>query len=326
MRLGILFFCVSLACTAFAQVPDVKDQGYTLALPTRPGRLHLDAPSFAIVEASAKPSGTEFGLRGQDRSDSVDLLVFLFRYPEEAPLTNEKCRDSIIRHLKESSPRLNLLSESILSSEHGSLALAQYSTTSSNGQWLMVRAFAASSDLCADIEFSTKHAISVETPVIKEALNSISFNPDANPNFQEVYLYATTLYEHKMMKAAAPIYEKSLTLLPANDPTGKWRRVATDQAVMAYGISGDIAKARSLLDHAIKTDPGYPLNYYNLACADAEEGDARAARIHLQQAFDKRGQTIPGESLPDPTQDDSLLKLKKDQAFWTFVEHLQKNR
>lgn len=35
---------------------------------------------------------------------------------------------------------------------------------------------------------------------------------------------------------------------------------------------------------------------------------------------------IRSENLPDPTKDDSLLKLKDDKAFWSFVEDLKKSR
>ena len=102
------------------------------------------------------------------------------------------------------------------------------------------------------------------------------------------------------MKAAAPIYEEALRLLPANEPGNKWRRVTIDQAAMASGISGDIQKARMLLNAAVQADPAYPLNYYNLACADADEGNAADAKLHLQQAFDWKANVIPGENLPDP--------------------------
>ena len=95
---------------------------------------------------------------------------------------------------------------------------------------------------------------------------------------------------------------------------------------MAYGMSGDIEKARALLNAAVQSDPSYPLNYYNLACADAEQGNAADARRNLQLAFDREANVIPGETLPDPTKDDSLLKLKNDEAFWSFVENLQQHR
>jgi tetratricopeptide (TPR) repeat protein len=91
-------------------------------------------------------------------------------------------------------------------------------------------------------------------------------------------------------------------------------------------MPGDLARSRALANRAIQADPDYPLNYYNLACADAEEGNAAQARIHLQEAFDRRKNTLPGESMPDPTQDDSIMKLKPDRAFWSFVENSRKNR
>jgi tetratricopeptide (TPR) repeat protein len=94
---------------------------------------------------------------------------------------------------------------------------------------------------------------------------------------------------------------------------------------MSLGISGDLKASRALAEQAITTDPDHPLNYYNLACADAEQGNATAAKSHLQQAFDHRANVLKGEHLPDPTKDDSIQKLKKDRPFWTFVESLPKD-
>jgi hypothetical protein len=326
MRAWTLLSFGLLTGIAAAQSPDMSPPGYTLALPTGLGRLHLEAPTFNIVEASAKPSGSEFGLRGQDKSASIGLLVFLFRYPEEAPLTSEKCRDSIMRHAQQDESPIKIESQTVLPGKNPPIALVQYSQTSSSGQWYRVRAFVATTDLCSDIDFSSQHSLTPDQPSIQQALASIVFDPDAKPSFRDVFSYATVLFDHTMMKAAAPVYEQSLGLLPPNDPNSKWRRVATDQAVMAYGMAGDLEKSRALAEHAIQIDPDYPLNYYNLACADAEAGNAKQAKIHLQQAFDRKAHAIPGESLPDPTQDDSIQKLRQDKPFWNFVETLQKSR
>jgi hypothetical protein len=73
---------------------------------------------------------------------------------------------------------------------------------------------------------------------------------------------------------------------------------------------------------AIKKDPEYPLYYYNLACADAEASDAKAAHTHLQQAFDRRTHALEGEPFPDPMEDDSLQKLRKDDAFWSLAQQV----
>ena len=93
---------------------------------------------------------------------------------------------------------------------------------------------------------------------------------------------------------------------------------------MSLRMSGDLKNSSAVAEKAIVADPDYPINYYNLACADAERGDTSNARAHLQQAFDHRANLLKGESMPDPTKDDSILKLKKDKAFWAFVLTLPK--
>ena len=99
-----------------------------------------------------------------------------------------------------------------------------------------------------------------------------------------------------------------------------WRRVVVDQLAMSYGMAGDLKRSRAINETAIAKDPDYPLYYYNLACADAEEGNATSAREHLKEAFDRRANTLPNE--PDPATDDSFLKLKGDKQFWSFVQDI----
>lgn len=101
------------------------------------------------------------------------------------------------------------------------------------------------------------------------------------------------------------------------------RRVATDEVVIALGMSGKVQQARQYAERAIAVDPDYPINYYNLACADAEDGNAVAAKAHLQQAFERKANVIPGEKMPNPATDDSLLKLRKNKEFWAFVQTLK---
>ena len=92
---------------------------------------------------------------------------------------------------------------------------------------------------------------------------------------------------------------------------------------MAYGMSGDLQKARSIFEKAIAEDPEYPLYCYNLACADAEEKDLAGAQKHLREAFDRKANIIAGEEMPDPTTDDSFLPYRDNRAFWSFLAGLQ---
>ena len=101
------------------------------------------------------------------------------------------------------------------------------------------------------------------------------------------------------------------------------RRITTDQAGMSYGMSGQAKRARALFEKASSEDPAYPLYYYNLACADAEEKNLAAAQAHLEQAFARKGNMMPGEPMPVPTKDESFLPFKNNQEFWKFLERLE---
>jgi predicted Zn-dependent protease len=99
-------------------------------------------------------------------------------------------------------------------------------------------------------------------------------------------------------------------------------RILTDQLVMSYGITGELKKARALLNEAIGKDPDYPLNYYNLACAYAEEGDKAKALTNLQLAFDRRANILKGEQMPDPRADSSFQKYVRDAEFVGLMKKL----
>jgi predicted Zn-dependent protease len=81
----------------------------------------------------------------------------------------------------------------------------------------------------------------------------------------QMYLGQTLFKEEKFAEAIVP-YEKvraleksgaKLTLTP--------HRILGDQLAMAYGISGRTSDSKALVQESIRTDPSYPLNYYNLA-------------------------------------------------------------
>jgi tetratricopeptide (TPR) repeat protein len=134
-----------------------------------------------------------------------------------------------------------------------------------------------------------------------------------------------------MYKAAAPMFESALVKMAESAGTGTTvakdakttKRIVTDQAGMAYGMSGDNEKARSLFEKAIAEDPEYPMYYYNLACADAGDKNLEGARKHLRQAFARKANVISGESMPDPTKDDSFTPYHDNKEFWAFLQSLQ---
>jgi len=184
--------------------------------------------------------------------------------------------------------------------------------------------FAGDAKTCAEIHISSV----AETPAEEERMRAVltDFHPDVayQPTALDYFRMASILFKNSP-GLAAPYYKSSLDAMPGGASSLTMRRVATDQLVMSLGMSGDLKNSRAVAENAIAADPDYPLNYYNLACVDAEQGNRADAKLHLQQAFDRRANVLKGESMPDPTQDDSILKLKNDKAFWAFVLSLPKN-
>jgi tetratricopeptide (TPR) repeat protein len=165
-----------------------------------------------------------------------------------------------------------------------------------------VRGFVASADLCGDLEVYSETPINADDKDLKALFGSYQLDAHYAPRFENAFLYAQLLHKRQNYKAAAPLFETALAKLGGNTADVRtMRRVTTDQAGMAYGMSANIAKARSIFQQAIKQGPDYPLYYYNLACADAEEKNLAGARVHLQQAFARKANVLFGEKMPDPT-------------------------
>ena len=100
-------------------------------------------------------------------------------------------------------------------------------------------------------------------------------------------------------------------------------RVLVDNLGMAYGITGDLEHSEATLNYGVRQDPSYPMFYYNLGCVAAERGDMNKAMDFLGKAFARKANSIPGEGLPDPRQDDSFRRFMSDDRFRKFADSLE---
>jgi hypothetical protein len=306
---------LSFALSSSAQITTGK---LSFALPEHPGILSLDQGSFQVKELSAKANEREWGIRAED--GALHLLAFLFVVPEQPHMTAESCRGAVMK--SDGITSTDLIS---FKSKTG-VDIAAVLIIPADGKSSSIRSFVASADLCGDLLVSYDRPITDEMmPMqkVKTFLETLQFDPHAKPTFRDAFAYATVEWDKHQIKGSVTAYRAALALADTSDDPLKWRRVTTDQLSMAYGMSGDLKQSRAVNEAAIKRDSTYPLYYYNLACVDAEEGNATSAHIHLQQAFERKANTLRGETLPDPATDDSILKLKNDSTFWAFVQTLK---
>jgi tetratricopeptide (TPR) repeat protein len=329
MNMKRIAICVLLlfarAMNGRAQTP-VKDGNFTLALPAHQGQLKWNAEGFKVVQSSAKPNGAEVGIRANDGSSQFTLLGFLFLFPEQAPMTSAKCRDGVLEPARRSNPTIKIAASTQMARSDGPpVELVSYVGQGKDGKLVYsIRGFLAIGDICGDLEIDGNDVNVISDSNLKKIWESYRFDPNYSPQFGDVSQYAEILYQNHMYQAAAPVFEQALTKLKddKNKDQLMWQRVTTDQAGLAYGLAGNIPKARAIFEAGVAKDPDYPMYYYNLACADAEEKKLTDARNHLQQAFARKANVIRGETMPDPTKDDSFLPYRDNKEFWAFVESL----
>lgn len=148
---------------------------------------------------------------------------------------------------------------------------------------------------------------------------------DPSNIYAQFYL-GQSLFEQKKFAESIGPYERARELgVGGKKLSSDQHRILVDQLVIAYGISGNLKKVHGLLEDAIRHDPDYPLNYYNLACAFAEEGDKAKMLSNLSTAFQHRDHVLKGEQMPDPRTDDSFQKYVHDDDFVRLMKQVGYN-
>jgi tetratricopeptide (TPR) repeat protein len=102
-------------------------------------------------------------------------------------------------------------------------------------------------------------------------------------------------------------------------------RVMIDNLGQAYGISGDLKKAKATLDYGISKDPNYPMFHYNLACTYAEMNDVDKAISSLRKAYENKQNLNKGDKFPNPWTDNSFKKLLDNDKFNNALMELTRN-
>ncbi len=313
MKLPIILFLVFFPVQS-------QTQPVPFALPSHPGAMMLDLTGFHITQASAKPGGTEIGIRAHD-AEHTELLAFLFTTRESSTQNAAACLQADLAQIRKESVRA-LPTEQIDPDGTDTHEFASLFLAFPNGAQRLYK-YAGSADQCLSIEIDADPGQRLDLGNARMLLARQHYDARYLPTSTDKYTYANILYRTGQYKAAIPAYQDFFATAPKSKDALIVRRVATDNLGMSLEITGGLDAARAIFLEAIRKDAVYPLYYYNLACADAEQGDAVNARIHLQQAFDRRENVNHGESIPNPATDTSILKLRDNHDFWNFVQTLR---
>ena len=148
----------------------------------------------------------------------------------------------------------------------------------------------------------------------------------ANPETLKYMQQGSVFYLQRDFKKAIPPYQKAVNLekeKPTLDKT-LWR-VLVDNLGMAYGISGDLKKAKEIFEYGLSKDPKYPMFHYNMACTYGEMNDPDKAIVYLKQAFEYKENMIKGEQMPDPSTDSSFQRFMNNDKFVKALKELNRD-
>jgi tetratricopeptide (TPR) repeat protein len=287
-------------------------------------------------ELSLLDNGTRLVVQLNNQRSSLIASYILFPNQTGHP-TSESCRASVLgpvlAGVKAHATVVEEPDSTHTTKDGHKLAVASYRIAKVGSTPLNqenVFAFSGTTDTCFEIHLSKTSYTSSDTSLFDDALDSFLFEPTYTPRAADYGVIATLFFNFLHdFPSAAIYYQRAFDTLPKEQVTAPSAtilgRITVMQLAMTYGITGDLARSRAINQAAIVRDPDFPMYYYELACADAEQGNAGAARNHLQQAFDRRKNMPPNLPMPDPTQDDSILKLKSNPEFWTFVQGLPRS-
>jgi tetratricopeptide (TPR) repeat protein len=148
---------------------------------------------------------------------------------------------------------------------------------------------------------------------------------DTSQNSAEFYFRTgSKFYLAQNYAGAAEAYQKALDMEKEKHTlTQNYFRVLVDNLGMSYGMTGKLDQAKATFEYGLAQDPEYPMFHYNMACYYGEKRELQESVSELRLAYKYKANSIPGESIPDPMQDDSFRYFVHDQTFVDAVHNMR---
>jgi len=175
---------------------------------------------------------------------------------------------------------------------------------------------------CLPAENANSSPLANVTPVSEQEPSELQ---KGDPETRKLMGDGSRFFLARDYKKAIPPYQRALDREKQNRTLGEalWR-VLIDNLGMAYGISGDLKKAKATFEYGLSKDPKYPMFHYNMACTYAEMDDVDNAILYLRQAFQFKQNMIKGERFPDPWSDSSFQRFMNNEKFVNALREMDK--
>jgi tetratricopeptide (TPR) repeat protein len=299
-------------------------------LPGKAWALQFDGAGFTTRDNEIQPDGGRYFLA---ENTKTHILVSVFLEPAKPPAQPEECRHSLEEKAKTNAALASAKLKGVDYRTSGELQVLEFTLPQFDGvpkNQKNIFGCLIKDDVFVDIHISKLFFRASDQPLFDALLQSIRILPKdaadtAVPIGNSMLLFregSRYFIAHQYREAIGP-YRLALEIEKITPTLEKnlWR-VLLDNLGIAYGITGDVTHARETLNYGVSKDPDYPMFYYNLACASAGKGALSDTEKYLTLAFERRANTIPGETFPDARVDDSFQKFLLQKEFRQFLNSL----
>jgi hypothetical protein len=330
-----LVLLVAAVCLRAQSQGSAPKESLSVAFPGKAWEVKIDSPGFVIQTDERQSDGRQY-LLATDPASALVLSVTL--EATSGPADGKACPD-FLKHRVDGLANLGVTD--VKSSEVHSMAVIEYMIPVAGG--LPVRQenlvlCAARENVFIDVHLSKAQFHSSDESLFLDVLNRLHIRETSSlaasepqsgtetKTSMEFFSEGSRYYLASDFKSAIGPFENALALEKKQRRLSQnsWR-VLVDNLGMAYGITGDLRHAEATLNYGIGQDPDYPMFYYNLGCVAAERNEMNKTMDFLGKAFARKANSIPGEGMPDPRQDDSFQRFMSNDQFRKFADSLESN-
>lgn len=341
--IGILL-AAAIPPSALAQQGEPQER-LSISFPGKSWSLEIDSPGFVIQQEQRRPDGRVY-LFATD--PATKLLVSVTLEQAEGGADSSTCLDFLQKRAHSLPP--GMTATDVQPSVINQMAVIEYFVPQAGGVHLRQKnlvACMAKEDIFIDIHLSKVQFHATDESLFTDLLNRVriadrpaagtpaSTSPNAartttpapsrqsGESSDELFAEGSRHFLGRDYQGAIAPYSAALKLEKKHPHLSKdYWRVLVDNLGMAYGITGDLDHADQTFEYGVSKDPGYPMFYYNLACTYAERNDMDKAMDYLKKAFSLKANSIPGEGMPDPRQDDSFQRFMSNERFRKLADLL----
>jgi tetratricopeptide (TPR) repeat protein len=302
---------------------DEPHNSLTISVPGNAAALQIDLLHLKLEQNQLDESATR---RRVQASDAHGWVFSAFLYPLDQKQTAAELNDQAFLGLHKAAAEKGFKIEAMKTFERGEFSMREYIIPDFHGQPVHqknVFGYATSGDMGLDFHISKISYSAADDSFFNSLINGLHLMQDYKPDSATEFGYGSIFYLRRDWTRASAHYERSLQLEKqkrALDP--KHWNVLVDNLGMAYGMSGEMSKAKATFEYGTQENPTYPMFRYNLACTDSELGDLDDALEQLKLAFQYKSYSNPGDGIPDPAKDDSFKRYLSDPRFAKLAKEL----